>query len=959
MSSFTGRGRGSGDSGGRGGGRGSDTGRGGGRGDVGGRGGGRGDSGGRGGGRGDSGGRGGGRGDSGGRGGGGGDYGGRGGRGSGDFGGRGGGGVRGGGGRGDDPAVKLGSAPLLPRLRDDYVKLLTRQIPRVESAGLSLTPHYTVRTNSYRTTSSAPGLYQYDVVIKKKINKAYEQVINVDVCNAVLKAWRIQIGQPSLAYGFFKGQTLFSPSDIPNTTDFPLEHQGKNYNISIKKTRSLDLTSADFQRLGADLVQALESCLLQTKRELFDPVNGGTLVMRNVVYDLTKSTPLSIYAAVRGLRLNLRSSTAGLIVNAEVASDLFFPTVSLIDLCLRISGARDPRDLERALTDRRVKGDVLGALKGVKLLAIHLHHRKKSSDGFGPPAGQHRFKDDKGKELTMAQYYQQKYNIRLTYPNLPTIKVNKTKDEFMPMELLIIEAGQKAKVLNNREEQDAKRFSIIPPQERFDLLMDAQKDLVARLNTDPIVQQFGLQVTPEILSLPSSVLLPPPYLSSERVITCDLKGSWQIPGKYFSLPAPGHRIVPVFVGAGVDKTTCYNWMNHLKGKLGEKGVVLDLDPAPHIWPERIENRNITALADACGTNTQRILVLVVLKDRRIDHDFIKAELDGLGLYNKCVLFDNISRGKLEQCDPLVLTLNGKMGGVSNVVAPSASARPDARTPGILSRYFDGYLTMFLGIDVSKPGPHEKDPYSAVALVASMDPFHFAQHSCSLFQLNGRIEVLDNEKLTDAFKKLLQAFSTVNRLGTGKLPKRVVIWRDGVSEGEFTEVEQKEIRRLRNAYNLLGYQDDYVTFTLLTCQKRHKDRLYLIDQRDGANNPCPGVIVPVSSPATSDAETMLSATYPEFLLNSHKAIQGTAKPCKYTVILDENNLQIEALEILTYWSTYLYLRCSRSISYATPAYYAHLASKRCGLLIAQGKNPEAVSDVWLREPYLRAGTMFFL
>ena len=56
-------------------------------------------------------------------------------------------------------------------------------------------------------------------------------------------------------------------------------------------------------------------------------------------------------------------------------------------------------------------------------------------------------------------------------------------------------------------------------------------------------------------------------------------------------------------------------------------------------------------------------------------------------------------------------------------------------------------------------------------------------------------------------------------------------------------------------------------------------------------------------------------------------QGTAKPCKYALIFDEIGFKLSELELLTYWTTYLYARCNKSVSYATPAYYAHWASKR--------------------------------
>jgi eukaryotic translation initiation factor 2C len=75
-------------------------------------------------------------------------------------------------------------------------------------------------------------------------------------------------------------------------------------------------------------------------------------------------------------------------------------------------------------------------------------------------------------------------------------------------------------------------------------------------------------------------------------------------------------------------------------------------------------------------------------------------------------------------------------------------------------------------------------------------------------------------------------------------------------------------------------------------------------------------------AVGGADSIVSARLNEFYLNSHHSLQGTAKACKYSLIYDEIGLRISEVELLTYWSTYLYARCTKSVSYATPAYYAH-------------------------------------
>jgi hypothetical protein len=72
------------------------------------------------------------------------------------------------------------------------------------------------------------------------------------------------------------------------------------------------------------------------------------------------------------------------------------------------------------------------------------------------------------------------------------------------------------------------------------------------------------------------------------------------------------------------------------------------------------------------------------------------------------------------------------------------------------------------------------------------------------------------------------------------------------------------------------------------------------------------------------------------------------------------VQISELELLTYWTTYLYARCNRSVSVATPAYYAHWAARRGRTLHAAGARDEdltTISEEWCRQG--RESTMFFI
>lgn len=158
-----------------------------------------------------------------------------------------------------------------------------------------------------------------------------------------------------------------------------------------------------------------------------------------------------------------------------------------------------------------------------------------------------------------------------------------------------------------------------------------------------------------------------------------------------------------------------------------------------------------------------------------------------------------------------------------------------------------------------------------------------------------------------------------------LPTKLIYYRDGVSEGQFQQVLATEKRAMSNACRIVGgeqYQKS-VKLTIIVVQKRHHTRLFPgesgIGYEDRKNNNVPaGTIVDGT------------ITYPNenyFILVSHQSIQGVARPTKYCVLYDDSNFSIDDIQGFTYNLCHLFARCTRSVSYPAPTYYAHLAAAR--------------------------------
>ncbi|KAJ6640712.1 Protein argonaute-2 [Pseudolycoriella hygida] len=127
--------------------------------------------------------------------------------------------------------------------------------------------------------------------------------------------------------------------------------------------------------------------------------------------------------------------------------------------------------------------------------------------------------------------------------------------------------------------------------------------------------------------------------------------------------------------------------------------------------------------------------------------------------------------------------------------------------------------------------------------------------------------------------------------------------------------------------IAGAGTEYVT------DKRHHTRFFPppnsgIGRDDHKNNNVPpGTIV--DSQITHPNET-------QFYLVSHQSLQGVARPTKYCLLRDDSNFSMDTLEELTYNLCHFFARCTRTVSYPAPTYYAHLAAAR-GRVYIEGRN----------------------
>lgn len=357
--------------------------------------------------------------------------------------------------------------------------------------------------------------------------------------------------------------------------------------------------------------------------------------------------------------------------------------------------------------------------------------------------------------------------------------------------------------------------------------------------------------------------LRPPPISYLKGNIAPTDGGWLMKGA--RICQPGRRIANwtyLTIGDGTSDRLKRAVLDFARFLNNDMGVPMNTQPAPANGYVSASNeqslQNVFKKISTQKPQPDFLLVLIPNKDA-VTYSNIKKCGDCLfGIPTVCCREEKITdpKGQKGYFANVGLKVNLKFGGVNHRVQD---------TTGLVAK------TMFVGYDVTHPtnlsaGAAENAP-SLVGLVASVDK-DLAQWPAVTWANKARVEKVgqnDDGQFVRHFKDRLRLWQDSNNK---QLPENIIIFRDGVSEGQFNMVLKDELPNIRQACRetYKAGKNSQPRISLIVSVKRHQTRFYPTDpsHMGRSKSPKEGTIVD---------RGVTNVRCWDFFLQAHASLQG--------------------------------------------------------------------------------------
>ncbi|KAJ5642280.1 hypothetical protein N7490_006280 [Penicillium lividum] len=563
---------------------------------------------------------------------------------------------------------------------------------------------------------------------------------------------------------------------------------------------------------------------------------------------------------------------------------------------------------------------------------------KKPAKTGPAPAGQY---------VSVGDYFKRDYKRDLD-PNLPVINVgNRQFPVYLPMDVCEVGPGQPVGTkLSPDQTSDMLKFAVMgrkPAQNAQSIVTNGVGMLGLGEPLSATLAAFGVRVDSNLITVQGRVLVPPKILYAKQREISTTAGSWNMKSIQFSKAVSLKNWTYMYLTT--DRARTY-WQNggQMMGSLQKftsvlRSMGIDAELPKEGQRLALNGRNDAEVIEKSVRELQgrykpsMILGIFHTKDTTL-YNTVKQVCDvRCGVRNVNMQAEKLAQGQDQYCANVGLKINLKLGGGNQTLRNSDLG------------LFGNGKTMLVGIDVTHPSPGSVGIAPSVAgIVASVDSA-LAQWPAEVCIQEKRQEMVQD--LDALMQSRLKLWAKFNK---NKYPENIVVYRDGVSEGQYDLVIEKELPLLKCACEAVYPASDtkrgLPAMSIIIVGKRHNTRFYPTTDADAdrSANPMPGTVV--------DSGVSESKHW-DFFLQAHSALQGTARPAHYFTVWDVifspqhpggsgARGAADLLQDLTHKMCYLFGRAMKAVSVCPPAYYADLVCTRARCYLSDVFDPSMAS-----------------
>jgi len=508
------------------------------------------------------------------------------------------------------------------------------------------------------------------------------------------------------------------------------------------------------------------------------------------------------------------------------------------------------------------------------------------------------FEGRNGEMMSYMKYYAGRYNRSIRDTKQPLlISIAKVRDERAGQTGPIYLVPELCNMTGLSEEQRSNfqlmkalgSFTRQEPKKRMETLMKFSQRINGQPEIRKDLEDWGLQFSTELETFKARVLPPEKILGGKN-----LSASYQLDNADWSKcfrkweSFSGQNLTKwAIIYCQKDESAAKEFLNALTKVAPSLGMTIK---APKLFSIS-DYRAATYLASLDKVlELQPQLVMVVVPNNKGEHYAVIKKKCCLEVPTPSQVVTatvlNKSKGLMSVATKVAIQMNCKLGG-----EPWAVKMPLKDTMVI------GYDTYHDTVSKGR---------SVGAVVASLNQSMTKYVSIANLHTNSEQELHDN--LCPAIVTALRKYNDVN----GHLPERIIIYRDGVGDGQIPYVVEHEVKSIRDTLVKVGMNADDLKLSFIVVNKKINTKIF---KKEGVNhsNPPSGTVV--------DDVVTLPERY-DFFLISQSVTQGTVNPTSYNVLQDTSGLDPEKLQKLTYKLTHLYYNWPGTVRVPAPCQYAH-------------------------------------